>query len=292
MLEIHKSGLVTRQTLSDVELAAIDQLIAICNAYEGLRMRLSTQWLKKRPGDQTNDFLYYEDARLVGYLNVDSHGVLEKEVTGMVHPDYRRRSIFSALFAAASEECDRRAVHKLILVCEDVSHSGLAFVKASGAHLDASEHEMVLGTFHERPLANSRLSVRKADAADLEAIALIHATSFGDDLQRSRYYTEQCLRRPWCAFYLGMVDNEPVGCLRLDDMEQEFGIYGFGVKPQFQGHGYGRQILQEVIRILRATSAKSIMLDVDTDNVHALNLYLSCGFEVRTTYGYYGLNIR
>ncbi|HZU70231.1 MAG TPA: GNAT family N-acetyltransferase [Ktedonobacteraceae bacterium] len=291
MLEIHKSGLVKRQTLSDVELAAIEQLIATCNAYEGLRMRLSTEWLKKRTGDQTNDFLYYEDARLAGYLNIDSHGVLEKELTGMVHPDYRRRGIFSALLAAAREECDRRGVKKLILVCEDGSLSGKAFAQAVGAHHDFSEHEMVLGTFHEKPVVSPQLHVRKAGAEDLEAIALIHATSFGDDLQRSRSYTEICLRRPWCTFYLGLLGEEPVACLRLDDLEEEFGIYGFGVRPEYQGRGYGRQLLQDIIRMLRAGSTRGIMLDVETNNTNAVGLYLSCGFEIRTTYGYYDLSI-
>ncbi len=291
MLEINKSGLVKRQTLSDAEITAIEQLIAICNAYEGLRMRLSTDWLKKRTGNQTNDFLYYADAKLVGYLNVDSHGVLEKELTGMVHPDYRRRDIFSALLAAAKEECDRRGVQKLILVCEDASRSGKAFVQAIGAQLDSSEHEMVLGTLHERPVVNPRLHVRKAGAEDLEAIALIHATSFGDDIQRSRSYTEQCLQRPWSTFYLGLLGEEPVGCLRLDNLEQQIGIYGFGVRPEYQGRGYGRQMLQDIIHVLHAESNKSIMLDVDTDNTNAIGLYLSCGFEIRTTYGYYSLSI-
>ena len=317
MHEMNASGLMKRQTLTDTEVAAIEQLIATCNAYEGLRMRLSMDWLRRRSNHETNDFLYYEDGMLAGYLNVSSHGILEKELTGMVHPDYRRRGIFRTLLKAAKEECDRRGVQKLILVCEPISRSGQAFVQAIGAHHDFSEHEMVLGTFRERPIANPRLRMRKAGPEDLETIALIHATSFGDDLQSSKAYVEKCLHYAWATFYLGLLGEEPVGCLRLDDLEQEVGIYGFGVRPEYQGRGYGRQMLQEIIHTVRTghpvgadlsrpspihrpapanppvsmENPKSIMLDVDTDNTNAIGLYRSCGFEIRATYGYYSLSI-
>src|SRR6185312_7526451 len=95
MLETNKSSLLKRQTLTDGEALAIEQLMTTCNAYEGLRMRLSMELLRERSGTETNDFLYYEDGVLAGYLNIDSYGVLEKEVTGMVHPDFRRRGIFA-----------------------------------------------------------------------------------------------------------------------------------------------------------------------------------------------------
>jgi ribosomal protein S18 acetylase RimI-like enzyme len=33
------------------------------------------------------------------------------------------------------------------------------------------------------------------------------------------------------------------------------------------------------------------MLDVETDNTNAIGLYLSCGFEIKSTYDYFNLNI-
>jgi len=72
-------------------------------------------------------------------------------------------------------------------------------------------------------------------------------------------------------------------------MEQRTGIYGFVVRPEYRGKGYGRQLLQEAIRIIRDEGSQEIMLDVDVDNTNALGLYLSCGFEIKTTYDYYSL---
>ena len=82
-----------------------------------------------------------------------------------------------------------------------------------------------------------------------------------------------------------------MGCLRLDEMEDEVGIYGFVVRPEQRGRGYGRQILEEAIRIIRAEGGKEITLEVETDNVNAIGLYRSCGFLVKTTYDYYSLDI-
>ena len=50
-------------------------------------------------------------------------------------------------------------------------------------------------------------------------------------------------------------------------------------------------MLEEIIRRVRASSQKTIRLEVDTRNVIAINLYQTCGFRTRTTYNYYILDI-
>jgi len=188
-----RQGLVKRQTLTETELADIEQLTDICNNDEGLHTRLS--WLRTRPrGNETNDFLYYEDDTLVGYLNVSSYGSQEKELTGMVHPAYRHRGIFRALLTAAKEECLRRGVQKLILICEFASRSGQAFVAAIGAHHEFSEHEMFLATFQERNSFEQRLHVRKADEHDTEALTSIIATDLDDIEEAKQYVAEKLLQ--------------------------------------------------------------------------------------------------
>ena len=69
MPDTHTQGLIKKQTLTEAEITAIEQLINACNNYEGLHMRLSLDALRNRPGNETNDFLYYEDGNLVGYLS-------------------------------------------------------------------------------------------------------------------------------------------------------------------------------------------------------------------------------
>jgi ribosomal protein S18 acetylase RimI-like enzyme len=290
MRDIHTQGLIKKQTLTEAQTTAIEQLINACNNNEGLHMRLSLDALRKRPGNETNDFLYYEDGILVGYLSVESWGTKESEATGMVHPDYRRKGIFSALLTAAKEECQQRSAQKVILVCEHTSQSGLAFVNAIGAQHEYSEHEMVLGTFREKRIFHEGLHVRQANMSDLDTIVSILATDSGN-VESVKQWIGKCLEEPTWRFYLATLDGKPLGCLRLDDMGDQVGIYAFEVRLGYRGLGYGRQMLEEAIRTIRTETQKRIMLDVETDNTNAIGLYLSCGFEIKTTYGYYGLTI-
>lgn len=275
--------------MTGAEVAEIERLIAVCDAYEGLHMRLGLDELRKRSGDEARDLLYYEDGALVGYLGVDGWGK-EREMTGMVHPGYRRRGIFSQLFAAAKAAYQRLGVHKLILVCEQSSVSGQAFVKTTGAQRAYAEHEMVLGTFKERRVFHEGLQMRQANSSDLDAIASILAADSGN-VEAEKQWIGKLLEDPNRRFYLATLHGKPVGCLRLDDMGDQVGIYAFEIRVGYRGLGYGRQMLEEAIRSTRAETQKRIMLDVETNNTNAIGLYRSCGFEVKTTYDYYALDI-
>ena len=83
----NKRGLYPRQGLTARELAEIETLATICEAYEHLHTKLNWNTLRSRPTDQTNDFLYYENDVLVGFLAFFSFNSFEGEVSGMVQPD-------------------------------------------------------------------------------------------------------------------------------------------------------------------------------------------------------------
>lgn len=290
MPDTHIQGLVRKQTLTEAEAAAIEQLITTCNNYEGLHMRIDVGALRQRPANEANDFLYYEDGMLVGFLYVEGWGSRDRELVGMVHPDQRRSGIFSTMLAAAKEECRQRDVQKLILVCEHFSKSGRAFIDAIKAQLEYSEHEMVLGTFLERRKFHKGLTIREANKHDLDAIVSILATDSGN-IESISQWVAKLFDEPTSCFYLATLDEKPLGCLRLDFMSDQVGIYAFEVRLGYRGLGFGRHILEEAIRTIRSESQKRIMLDVETDNMNAIGLYLSCGFEIKTTYDYYNLNI-
>jgi ribosomal protein S18 acetylase RimI-like enzyme len=276
--------------LTEAEATSIGHLIIVCNNYEGLHMRIDMGALRQRSDNEANDFLFYEYGMLVGYLFVEGWGSRDRELTGMVHPDYRRRGIFSSLLAAAKKECRQRDVKKLIMVCEHSSRSGIAFVHSIKAQHEYSEYEMELETFQERGKVNKGMYIRQANQQDLEAIVSILATDSGN-VDSISQWVAKLLNEPTSRFYLATLDEKPLGCLRLEFMSDKVGIYAFEVRLGYRGLGYGRQLLEEAIRTIRTESQKRIMLDVETDNVSALGLYLSCGFKIKTTYDYFNLNL-
>ena len=297
MSEAQMQGLVKGQTLTDAELASIEQLMVTCNRFENLRMRLGMEMLRLRSGKEIYDYLYYEQDMLVGYLGLDDFWLSEREAVAMVHPDFRRKGIFRQLLTSAMKAGEKQGLQKLVLVCEQTSQSGQACAKAIGATLDFSEHEMVLGTFRERATFDDRLIFRKATSDDLDLLVTILNTEYGTDEVSTQERVIEMLKRPISHFYIATLGgddtgcHEPVGSLRLDEVEQEIGIYGFVVRPEYRGRGYGRQMLAEAIRTVKSSGQKSIMLDVETDNTNAVGLYLSSGFEIRTTYDYYSLTV-
>src|SRR6266516_367292 len=155
-------GLVKKSTLTQAERAEIEQLSDLCNRYEDLHLRLDFGMLRERPGNVVTDFLYYRDGRLLGYLGLDNGGAEERELVAMVHPDFRRQSIFNALFAATKEECIGSGIHRLDLVCERRSVAGQACAKAIGARYGFAEHEMVLADFKDSYTFDERIFFRQA----------------------------------------------------------------------------------------------------------------------------------
>lgn len=286
-----KHDLIAKSTLTPGEIAAIEQLINVCDTHDGLRIRIGAEMLRERRGDETNDFLYYVDEQLVGYLEADSYGRKEKELTGMVHPDFRRQGIFAALFTAAKEELQQRGVQKLIFVCEHKSEPGRAFLATSGTELAYAEHEMWLGTFHERGRRTEGLSMRRAGTEDIDTIVSFLATDSGNVEGVKGWVTELMGKPAQFWFFLVSLNGQPLGTVRLDFMDDVIGIYAFEVRPGYRGLGYGREMLEQLIHIAKAESNKPIMLDVETGNTNAAGLYLSCGFEIKTTYDYYELNL-
>lgn len=293
------AALITQETLSDAEITQIERLIAICNAYEHLRMRVLMPMIRERPGGTTNDFLYYaEDGTLIGYLCLSQYGESEKEVVAMVHPEHRRQGIFRSLLEKAREVFVSNGGKYLTIVCERSSQSGQATMKAMRIPLNFSEHEMVLGTFTPKNVFDDRLTFRQATMADQEALVKIFMSDGLAEDTANNMITHR-MNEKGNRFYLATLGgfdlgcDEPIGTLRLEDygIDNEFGLYGFVIRPEYQGRGYGRQMLEETIRIVQAEGTQNLMLDVDTSNERALHLYQSVGFTVRTTYDYYNYEV-
>jgi ribosomal protein S18 acetylase RimI-like enzyme len=294
MSEDDRQRLVGQAGLGAGELDAIRGLAEICNRHEGLTLKLNWGLLRARPPGRTNDFLCYRDGALIGHAALDECGS-DFELTGMVHPAYRRRGIGSSLLAVATAECRRRGVSRLLLVCEHASSSGGAFVAAHGARLRyaSSEYHLELdATPGSPPPPSDPLRLRQATSSDVDLLARIRARCFDLPEDESRRRIARDLDESGSRLYVADLAGEPIGS--IGTVVEDAGVYirGVGVLPAHQGRGHGRRLLAAAIAATIAAGHTHLSLDVATRNCNALSLYQSCGFRETNRYAYYDVDLR
>ena len=291
MTDSSRHGLFPKTTLDIGELAAIRGLADLCERHDDINLRIIWVVLESRSGELANDFLYYADGRLVGFLMLSGLGDHEAEVTGMVHPDFRRRGIFRELVGAARAECERNGTAELVFVADRRSLAAKGFFELLEARLQFAEHRMRLDTPAVVELPSGELTVARATTADAALIATIIATDAGFDATNFGQHVAVNMHQPTYRYYIARLHDAPVGTANIQILDGDAYIYGFVVNAEYRGRGYGRQILAQMIAEIAAERAQPVFLEVETENVPALALYRSFGFRVTNTFDYYRIDV-
>ena len=96
-----------------------------------------------------------------------------------------------------------------------------------------------------------------------------------------------CLRAGYCCWVL-QVEDRMVGHGVLSVAVGEAHILNVCVHPDWQGRGFGRRILERMLRLAREHEADTAFLEVRVSNTVAQRLYESAGFnEIGLRRGYY-----
>lgn len=286
-----REGVVARHHLAIQDLTELQRLVALCKTHDELLLRLDYNMLDISMLPTNDLFFFYVAGQLVGCLLLDRYHSDIKEVNGLVHPAFRRRGIFRQLFLAAHKECLSRGIHRMLLTCETTSLAGQAFIHSIGGGREFAEYRMLLQNFQPPVWSDSRLLFRQAVVSDLDNLAFILADDFAQSKESAYQHVLRAWERPNQRFYIAFYEETPVGTLRIEETPEEAGIYGFFVRPEYRGRGYGRQILSTAIATVRKSSQRPLMLEVDTNNFTALQLYRSLGFVIERTYEYYSLTL-
>ena len=280
------------EKLDESDYEDIHHLQKICAEVDQTALKLELDYkLSRAEKDESlnniNEFMYYDESKLIGYIGIGNFGGEAIEVNGMVHPEYRRRGVFKRLFSLVSDEWSKRESQKMLLLSDNHSVSGLEFIKYTGATYAHSEYEMFLKSNVKNDLLASHLALRKATNKDAKEIARQDAIYFDIEFKEENISMPEDDEKYGSMTYLAEIDDKIIGKVRLEISDGIGGIYGLGVLPEYRGKGYGREILTWAIEKLKEENAKDIMLQVAVKNKNALKLYISCGFEETATMDYY-----
>lgn len=300
--------IILKSLIDETDFRRIQELERVCTDFEPIALKLELEYkladaqMKSDPIDMgpIRELMYEIGDEIIGYLGISTFGGQDWEVTGMVHPAWRRKGIFKTLYRLMCSESACQKPGGVLLLCDRHSPGGRAFLATTGAVRDHCEHEMFLRPDFPDSAFQTPIRLRQADRFDIPEIQRQNKIYFdfgSDPIDSDSDVTdhgdivlipeEEELRG--MTIYIAELDQIPVGKVHIQRGSDFWGIYGLGVLPEYRSLGYGRAILSLAVSRMRSLGAPAVMLQVDADNDRALSLYQSCGFESTSTMDYYRL---
>ncbi|MGJ7919430.1 GNAT family N-acetyltransferase [Neobacillus sp. LXY-4] len=273
--------------LTEKQLQDIKELQLVCEAEESIELKLNWDMLETRNSKEENDFFFYENGKLVGFLGLYGFGH-KIEACGMVAPEFRRRGIFSSLVTKALMVIKSRDITEILLNAPGNSASGKGFLQSIPCKYAFTEYQM---KWHETKLSDTDdVLVRVATPNDFETEIILDVECFGFEMDEASNFNRQIKQEANQQFYMIEVGGEAVGKIRVSHTDGEAWIYGFCVFPDSQGIGIGRKALSKVI-LKEQQQGYPIFLEVEAKNNQALRLYETCGFKAYHSQDYYHLEL-
>ncbi|KAI7282662.1 hypothetical protein KC345_g3362 [Hortaea werneckii] len=265
--------------------AAVRLLEQQCRQAASFHLSSDIEHLVKEDGDHA--LLCYRGDQLIGLLSWFTSGGDYAQISAMVHPDYRREGVFRSLLQRAREDIAPLGVQKLSYRIPHGSEEGLSAVQSLSAVFDRSEYAMSYAHTEFTSPVPPDLRLLPAAPQDFEFMVSCTSQAFGDPEEAAREYFLQT-DEPERVTYIAWTESQRIGLIRVNYVNEDTAfIHNFCILPSCQGKGYGGIVLRQTVGFLLQKPYSSIRLSVVTENVRALNLYLSAGFKINSEYKYY-----
>ncbi len=120
-----------------------------------------------------------------------------------------------------------------------------------------------------------KLSVKKAEHSDIEAISIIEKESI-DLWTINQFYDE--LACSFSIFLVARVDEEIAAYIVAWRVTGELQINSIAVKSKFRKMGLGKTLIDEAVKFCSDYKPEKIILEVAEKNTQAILFYLKNGF--------------
>ncbi len=230
-------------------------------------------------------YMGYENDVLVAFLTTFIPTSYEGEILAVTHPEYRGRGYFKKLFQCAKETLLSKGINKVLLVVEPKSRSGVEVLKSfKYSKLERSEYRMSYSgskTLIEYP----NLKFFQVNNENKEIFAKITREAF-PDLEDSSNFIDTVIYSENRKGYISYREGVPVGVFDFNYEEGHAFLYGVAIAIPYRGKGFGKQLVGFALNEGLKKSDK-VVLDVDSENPAAFNLYKKCGFQIDFQVDYY-----
>lgn len=277
--------------LHKTDLKQIKTLVDYASQHDGFNIKLYWYVIENRLTNEFNDFFYYLDGNLISYLGLFTFQNNEAEMTAVVHPKFRNRGLFRKMLGEAQLELNQRHIGNCVWICPRGSTITADIMRNKGGEQTLSQVEMIAARM---PIVKKLpvVQLRPATKDDLPLLARIGSTSFQssftDTLQR---FTENMTEKNRFIWLASAPGHEHIGKIhvRYDESKAAF-IHDLCILPEFRGQKYATAMMLLIMDLLRSKGQRTILLDVESDNLAALQLYEQCGFDVTTVHDFWRIS--
>ena len=198
--------------------------------------------------------VYDEDGSILSAIALIEEDSCTYECYGYTKPSHRGQGLFSELLDIAIDELPEDV--QFLFYTNGKEPDTMAAIRAFEAELILEEHMMELplepyltNDINEENNESAPVSVNEADM----------------DGTRTLDY-----------------ENE-YGIVHISVFSSYYYLYGFEIREELRGQGYGKQFLNHVLYDLAKRAPLPLRLQVSGDNLPALSLYKKTGFQITET---------
>ena len=265
----------------------VHQLENLCNDQDHLKGSIFVDTTMNYNQAMKCIFLMYDGNQLISLLTMFVPTQHEAEITALTLPSQRGKGYFSQLLYKAVEELIKYEIPEVLFVVESQSITGKQVVKHLAAQYEYTEYSMRLDNNKYVPKSSNRLKYLKPSHEDLKRLIDISMIIFEDSYEDAQGMITNIFQSVTRDQYLGILNDEIIGIGSSSRDGEEVSIFGFGIVPKFRSKGYGHDLLHLIIEQLRQRGLREIVIEVDSTNAHAFNLYKNIGFKTEVDYEYY-----
>lgn len=273
---------------------AATELISNCQQYDQLfDMPYLANTFNLYP-DMPAFILAYQDQDLIGFASLYAATDFDVNVMIYVAPSQRRQGIGRGLFEQAKIICRTYGYVEMIIQTEQQQLVKMPWLDAKFKLQHATDMAETLMQWCIKNSAQNResklamaVTVRQLTPDDINVLAQIHAAGFDDEFADVTNDLQATFGDPNLKVYVFELKQQIIGSVTIELATPTTGyLFGYVIKKQLQGKGYGQQALAQVMQLIEIQGLKTISLAVDKKNVRAQYIYQKYGFVCQTTLEY------
>ncbi|MGL5085787.1 MAG: GNAT family N-acetyltransferase [Clostridium sp.] len=271
----------------------IKKLQTVCRKHDELEGGVFLDSSMNFNSDMNNIYAYYKDNKLVSYISLFAPTKNEAEVSAYTLPKYRKKGCFKELISKVITEVKKYEISELLFVCEPQSVDGVEVVKNIEGNYEFSEYLLGYNCESEKAKLeiNIELVLNKCVEEDLEKLIELNKEIFSEDYETSKSMVIKAFESEIREQYVASLNGKFIGVVSTNIDHGECSIFGLGLLAEHRGIGYGKAMVKLLLNKLKEDNIEDIIIEVDSKNEVAYNLYLGCGFEAEMTFDYYRKNI-